>query len=194
MIHGKPYCHKHRSRFRKYGSFDIPKRPPTSDIEFEGDCLKITTTKGEVILADRSDYDLIKNFSWFVSSTGYATTGSGKTQVYMHRLVMREYLTDGKEIDHANGNGLDNRKNNLRVCNHRENLRNLAVQKNNTSGYPGVYKDRYGNYKVMIMVDYKSIVVGTYPTFEQAVAARKRAEDDYHGEFAGHIRREMKNN
>ncbi len=193
-INGKPYCWKHRRRYRKYGTFDLPGRTPLSTISVQGGTLKITTPAGKLILADAEDIDKIKGKSWRVTSHGYAATTENGLVVYMHRLIMKDLLREGHEIDHANGNKADNRKCNLRVCQHKENARNLGIQKNNTSGFPGVWENGRGKYRASIMVDYKEIYLGTYPTLEKAVEAREKAEDKYHGKFAGHIRREQSKN
>lgn len=194
MVHGKPYCWKHRARYQKYKSFDLPGRahPPICSFEIEGETLTITTAKKEKILADAEDFEILKDLSWRLNSNGYAVSGSRGSDVYMHRLVMKERLTEGEEIDHINGDTADNRKKNLRICEHKENLRNLGIQKNNTSGHPGVYLTATGKYRAIITADYKAINLGTFDTFEEAVSVRRDAEDRYHGIFAGHIRREMK--
>lgn len=184
MIEGKPYCHKHRSRYRKYHTFDLPDKVSTSTFEIKGDELLVTTKSNETILCDADDFGKVKDFSWYVSSSGYAATTDNGMLMYMHRLIKKDELQADEEVDHINGNPLDNRKVNLRVCSHKENLRNLGVQKNNTSGYPGVHKLKSGRFRALIMIDYRSIDLGTYATFEEAVAARKDAEKLYFGEFA----------
>jgi len=102
-------------------------------------------------------------------------------------------LKPDDEIDHMNGNPLDNRKSNLRICEYRENLRNPCIRKNNTNGYPGIWKNHLGRFRAAILVNYRKINLGTYATFEETVEARIKAENRYHGEFAGHIRRENAN-
>lgn len=193
MIHGKPYCWKHRSRYWKYGSFELPvvaQKASTSKFEIRGDVLEITTESGDVILADAEDLELLAQYSWRISSHGYVVANKDGEEIYMHRLVMGKSSSDDCEIDHISGRLTDNRKRKLRVCSHRENLRNLGIQKGNKSGCPGVRDNGFGRFKVFITVDYKQIYIGTYSTFEEAVAARKAAEDKYHGKFAGHLRRE----
>lgn len=187
MIRGQPYCHMHRARYRKYGEFELPKRKPASSISFSEDCLKIVTKNGEVVLADVEDYDLLNDKSWSVSSHGYATTTVEEKVVYMHRLILDNHIKDNMEVDHINGNRLDNRKSNLRVCEHRDNLRNLGLKKNNKSGYPGVRRMQNGKYRAVITVNYKQICIGTFPNFDAAVNARKLAEIEYFGEYARKI-------
>jgi hypothetical protein len=108
----------------------------------------------------------------------------------MHRIVMG--VTDPKIfVDHINGNTLDNRKENLRLCNNTENCRNSKKSVNNTSGYKGVsYVPWSGKWlrnkpwRAYIVVDRKQISLGMYKTKEEAHEAYKQAAVKYHGEFA----------
>lgn len=82
------------------------------------------------------------------------------------------------EIDHINGDPSDNSADNLRPSDPSTNNRNLAKPKNNTSGCVGVYFQP-ARWRAVITVDDKSIHLGYFDTFEEAVAARKQAERDY---------------
>ena len=76
------------------------------------------------ILIDEADYPLIKDYSWTVWKHGkrfYVRTGKGSL---MHRLILGLEPGDGKEVDHANRNGLDNRRCNIRICSRSQNLCN----------------------------------------------------------------------
>jgi hypothetical protein len=87
------------------------------------------------------------------------------------------------EIDHIDGDGWNNKFDNLREATHPQNGKNLGLKKSNTSGATGVRKSKYG-YSARIMVNYKEVYLGIYKSFEAAVAARKCAEQKYFGEFA----------
>jgi hypothetical protein len=104
-----------------------------------------------------------------------------KKLVELHRWVMGN--PKGKVIDHINGNTLDNRRKNLRICSVGSNVRKGKIRTNNTSGYTGVRLEKRlikKSYVVNIRVNYKDIYVGTYNTFEEAVKARKMAELKYY--------------
>ena len=90
---------------------------------------------------------------------------------------------DNMEVDHINGDKLDNRKENLRVCTHRENGKNQKISINNTSGYKGVFAN-HKNWQAVIGVDGKPIYLGTYPSPEKAAEAYDVAAKKYHGDFA----------
>jgi hypothetical protein len=105
---------------------------------------------------------------------------SGKL-IELHRFIMG--FPEGKVVDHINGNTLDNRKNNLRVCLSRSNVRKGKIRTNNTSGYTGVkaYKNHLNyRYLATIRVNYKVIRLGWYNSFNEAVKARKQGEIKYY--------------
>lgn len=100
------------------------------------------------------------------------------TLIELHRFIMN--APKGKYVDHINHNTLDNRKCNLRVCSNSDNVRNGKPRVNNTTGYNGVHyrKDR-NRYVATIKVNYKSINLGSFIKLEDAVKARKDAEEKY---------------
>ena len=96
--------------------------------------------------------------------------------IEMHRFIMN--FPKGKYVDHINHNTLDNRKCNLRICNNADNIRNGKPRVNNTTGYNGVYFDK-NRYVARIKVNYKNIYLGSFIKLEDAVKARKEAEEKY---------------
>lgn len=92
-------------------------------------------------VVDDADYEELAKFHWYLGSKGYAVRQVRKknvvTVILMHRVIMQ--TPGGMDTDHINRNKLDNRRSNLRVCTHQENLLNRGVQKNNKTGYAGVY-------------------------------------------------------
>jgi hypothetical protein len=144
--------------------------------------------KGLKVLIDEEDYDLIKGYTWCKCGGGYVHAyipGSGHVgkNIRMHRLIM--HVAKGRQVDHINGNRLDNRKTNLRVCNTSENLRNRGPKKTNPYRLKGVtYDKRRGTYFARICVGYKTKWLGSFDTPEKAYQAYVRAAPLYHGEFA----------
>ena len=99
----------------------------------------------------------------------------------VHRLIwmmVHGELPDG-QIDHINGDTLDNRIDNLRVVNNMTNSKNRSIQSNNTSGYHGINQLPSGNWRVRISHNRKRVNIGTFNTFEEAKAAREEAEIKY---------------
>ena len=100
----------------------------------------------------------------------------------MHRFLLS--AASGMDVDHANGNTLDNRRCNLRACTHAENLRNLQGR---TKGgrTKGVWFDAQRNkYQAYISVNGKRIHLGRFVRQEDAIEAHNRAVLALHGEFA----------
>lgn len=99
----------------------------------------------------------------------------------MHREITQ--AKEGEVVDHINHNTLDNRKINLRVCTHRQNMRNQVKPKNNTSRFKGVNKEK-GRWRARILVDKKRLSLGMFENIFDAVFARREAEAVYYGEFS----------
>lgn len=132
------------------------------------------------ILIDKEDREIVENNRWHIRS-GYASAWiNGKKQL-MHRLLLGNPL---REIDHKNGNRIDNRRNNLRECTGQENSLNKGMLSNNTSGCTGVtyYNDRK-KWRAFITKGKKITHLGFYDNIEDAIVARKKAEKDIFGEF-----------
>lgn len=92
---------------------------------------------------------------------------------------------DSVRVDHINGDTLDNRKSNLRLCSHAENMRNRITPKNNKLGIKGVYYDCDRNkFKAQIKFNGKNIALGYYNVLGDADSAYRVAEEKYFGEFA----------
>lgn len=88
-------------------------------------------------IVDDEDFDYLNQWKWKYSTGRASRTNKIDGYGLMHRLIMK--APTGMDVDHINGNQLDNRKSNLRICTHQENRSNTARPVNNTSGYKGVY-------------------------------------------------------
>ena len=134
---------------------------------------------------DLNDYDKIKHYCWCISSEGYvyAQDTARQTIVKLHRLIMN--FPENLDIDHINHKMYDNRKENLRVCKHAENMMNQSKRSDNTSGVVGVnFHKQNGMWHARIGVHGKRINLGFFSNFNDAVNARKEAEDKYFGEYS----------
>lgn len=88
-------------------------------------------------------------------------------------------------VDHINGNSLDNRKQNLRLCSRQENNRNSAPRKNSTSKYKGVsWSTCKSKWTVKIRVNGKSKHIGYFSDEKLAAEAYNKAAKQYYGDFA----------
>jgi hypothetical protein len=135
-----------------------------------------STTSNAIKVGDRAGY---------VTSHGYRKIHFLDKQEYEHRLVYlwhHGYIP--KEIDHINGNKLDNRIENLREVTHSQNAMNVKLKKNNTSGVKGVCWDKTRNkWKVKVSINNKTINCGRYDDFELAELVAIEARDKYHRQF-----------
>lgn len=140
-----------------------------------------------VILYDTVDKELVDSMPWIVNHYGYATTTQPDNvnnilRPKMHRLIM--VSPKGFQVDHINGNRLDNRRSNLRLCTSSQNNFNRKVIRSNT-GFKGVSHDaRCDRYYSRIMLNRKSIPLGRFSSLIEAAEAYNKAAQTLFGEFA----------
>lgn len=151
---------------------------------------EILLTQGKVALVDDADYERVNQHKWCANKIGnnwYAIRATGgrrkKKFIYMHRSITA--VAPGMYVDHRNHNGLDNRRENLRVCTNAQNTRSRGTGKNNTSGYKGVCwrKDRK-RWSAKIKVNYVTIALGCFGSPEEAAKAYDEAARFHFGEYA----------
>ena len=154
-------------------------------------------------LVDDELYNELSKFNWSISKNGYAQRrvkiGDKVSTVLMHRQIMELTFGDSICVDHINGNRLDNRKSNLRICSRTENNHNMRISKRNKSGAKGVFHltieyetkkgiSRKDYWRASIMVDRKNIFLGTFSYNPNGLERAKKAYNDaakkYYGEFA----------
>jgi len=169
---------------------------------------EIPLTQGMVAIVDEENSDYLAHFTWCASREDngeegaenkiyYAVRGwrEGKKQ---HRITMHQVLAEhwglvvapGSELDHVDGNGLNNRRSNLRICTHRQNIWNRRKQANTSSIYKGVSWDkRREKWEAYFHLPGtkrkgKKEFLGYFVTEEQAALAYNDAATKYFGEFA----------
>lgn len=155
----------------------------TTRFDIIGDIAVGYTSNNEQFLVDAINVEKLKHQSWWYTKRGYLTGIVDGKHVLMHRLLTN--CDNEHVVDHKNHITGDNRLCNLRVCTVSENQYNRQMQNNNTSGSIGVSWDkRYGKWRAYIAVEKQRIELGKFDQYEDAVNARRDAEDKYHKEFA----------
>ncbi len=154
----------------------------------------IKLTKGQFALVDDEDYKQLNRFKWIASTskirnTYYARRAmldcNGKQKiVQMHRIIMG--ITNPKIIiDHKDGNGLNNQRNNLRVCSHSQNSSNRKSAKNSSSKYLGVtFCKENGKWRAQIRKFNVNHHIGYFIDEKNAALAYQSKAKEIHGEFA----------
>lgn len=131
---------------------------------------------GKYTLVDDQDYEWAMRIRWYLHPQGYAVCRSKR----IHRMILD--APSGVEIDHINGDKLDNRRSNLRTCTRTENNRNVGAR-GGTSKYKGVHSAS-GRWRASICVDKQMIQLGSFDTEASAALAFNAAARAYHGAFA----------
>lgn len=155
----------------------------------------IPLTQGYSTIVDCEDFEVLSQHRWKILKAGkkrYACRGFGSrkrgyTTFLMHRIIMGDPV--GLLVDHWDGDGLNNRRTNLRTCTQTQNSGNMQNCKGGASKYKGVYLSR-GLWHAQISAGFKSdgkqnvVFLGRYAREDDAATAYDRKAREIHGEFA----------
>lgn len=155
---------------------------------------KILLTKGKFALVDDRDFEFLNQWRWQYTRNsrgyGYAMRSEKGRTIRMHRQILKAKV--GDIIDHRNGNGLDNQRENIRFCSRSQNAMNRKIQKNNTSLVPGVwFKKKNKSWEVGIKINRKYVYLGLFKEKKEAIRVRLQAVRKYFGDFANTTNRSL---
>lgn len=135
----------------------------------------VPLANGGFALCDEDRFDEVQKWSWSDNTHGYAISKKN----FLHKFLYPEF----KEIDHINLNKMDNRSCNLRECSRTQNQGNRTLQKNNKSGFKGVYSRR-GKFESHISHNRNRYYLGSFLIAEEAARAYDKKAIELFGEFA----------
>lgn len=148
---------------------------------------QIPLSRGLFATVDDDMYDHLMQWKWHVvcnDGKWYAARKASRKTIYLHREIMG--VTDRNiQVDHRDDDGLNCQRYNLRKCTGSQNMMNRGKQKNNTSGYKGVFLDkRRCTYFAGIRVQGKNKFFGSFTDPIEAARAYDARARELHGEFA----------
>lgn len=176
-------------------------------VEVDGLIAKVFFNRGGFFIVDKKDLKKITQYTWhtnhgrekngkkygvyartYVYTKNYDfDTGWKATCLLAHRLICSP--PKGFQVDHANGNTLDNRRCNLRVVTQSNNQRNQRIRTKNKNLIPGVsFYKRDGNYRVQMSVNGKNKHFGYFETKEKAEKFLKQKHVEFFGEYSPYFK------
>lgn len=148
--------------------------------------MKKLNVKGSDVLLDSDDYEKFKDIKWSISPKGYVCAPG---TLKIHRLVTQ--CPAGLQVDHINGNKLDNRKSNLRICTNSQNQFNIKTRRRKYGYLKGAYKKVGAKGRIwwsQILIPEsnpkKLKYLGSFYTEQEAHEAYVKASLELHGEFS----------
>lgn len=149
----------------------------------------IALPSGHTVLISEQDFELASHFRWFAKPSArliYVAASTPKPHrktIYLHRVLMN--AGHGWDVDHINGNPLDNRRPNLRLCTHAQNMARCRSYRPSKYGFRGVSQNyKSGRFMATISIKDKKVYLGTRDTAEQAAHLYDFHALRLHGEFA----------
>ncbi len=155
--------------------------------------VEIPLNQGKVAIIDVGDAPLVAGYKWYAKwgrGTWYVQayvpgTAQKRRYILLHRLLLG--LTDPKQkVDHWDGDGLNNRRKNLRRATDKQNAQNRRKRRTSFHRYKGTYptQNKANPWRAIIQVNGKRLNIGVFPTEKSAARACDSAAREHFGEFA----------
>jgi len=150
--------------------------------------IEIPLTQNKVALIDDEDYDLISGSCWRAKKgikTYYARRDVVRPNGTRSTQLMHTLITGWFQVDHSNGDGLDNRKENLRKATTSQNHANISKRSSGSSSFKGVdWHKRTRKWRARVMKNYEDNHIGYFDNEEDAARAYDRMALIVFGKFA----------
>ncbi len=143
---------------------------------------------GNYTQVDDEDYEELNRYKWYTRKapdTYYVMRGYGTKEMSMHRIILNT-INNNREIkiDHKDGNGLNNQKENLRICTHSQNMANRKKKENASSKYIGVSKNPKSPYWMSKCTKNKKQYAKLHKSEIEAALWYNEKAKELHGEYA----------
>ena len=184
--HANGLCVKHYTQVDRYGSIQERTSHTANEIIIHKDYAEIVlynidNQESARTKIDVEDIPKVKDIKWYFYQTKRGNcVKSNLPKVRLHNFLLG-HGDSSKVVMHKNGDNLDNRKQNLVIVSQKQKQQNLKIPSNNKSGYKDVWfcKER-NKWQAQITINSKTKSLGRFQTFEEAIAARKEAENKYY--------------
>jgi len=149
----------------------------------------IPLNHGKVAIVDDEDFEYLSKFKWYAhcrktnSHDYYYAARFDKLlgrPVFMHRHILKP--SKKMKVDHVDGNGLDNRKQNIRICTHAQNMANRRKFCKSSSKFKGVYRHK-NKWAACIGINNKTKHIGVFSTEEEAHSEYMKKAKQVFGDF-----------